>query len=219
MEIVCKSCGHTEETNKDFFVKLIGGAMPVGGYWAWTTYLFAGTGFAMGIVLAIIGGGVAMLIFKDEITEWVISQGYKCTSCGEVSWEPMTESMKQDRDSKKYVPELTRTSIELTRKSIELKRSMTTLMDDLLAMSEEEEGIRRDDSGDRDEKVYYESKVDENLQVIRSAGYDIEPIDSVWLIEVVSGEWVEIESAEELDNIANTASSLSDLTKQRALNN
>jgi hypothetical protein len=199
MEIVCKSCGHTEETNKDFFVKLIGGAMPVGGYWAWTTYLFAGTGFAMGIVLAIIGGGVAMLIFKDEITEWVISQGYKCTSCGEVSWEPMTESMKQDRDSKKYVPELTRTYIET-------RRSMETLMDDLMVMFEEEERIRRDDSGDRDEKVDYESKVDENLQVIRSAGYDIEPIDYVWLIEVASGEWVEIESAEELDKIANTAS-------------
>lgn len=196
MEIVCKSCGHTEETNKDFFVKLIGGAMPVGGYWAWTTYLFAGTGFAMGIVLAIIGGGVAMLIFKDEITEWVISQGYKCTSCGEVSWEPMTESMKQDRDSKKYAPEITRAYIEATR-------GIGKLWDDIMAMSDEEEGISRDD---RDEKVDYESKVDENLQVIRSAGYEIEPIDSVWLIQVRSGELVEIESAKELDTIANTAS-------------
>ena len=173
--------------------------MPVGGYWAWTTYLFAGTGFAMGIVLAIIGGGVAMLIFKDEITEWVISQGYKCTSCGEVSWEPMTESMKQDRDSKKYVFEITRTYIEM-------RRGMKKMMDDFTAKFDEEKGISRDDRGDRDEKVDYESKVDENLQVIRSAGYDIEPIDSVWLIEVVSGEWVEIESAEELDEIANTAS-------------
>ena len=80
------------------------------------------------------------------------------------------------------------------------------MMDDLTAKFDEEKGISRDDRGDRDEKVDYESKVDENLQVIRSAGYDIEPIDSVWLIEVVSGEWVEIESAEELDEIANTAS-------------
>lgn len=196
MEIVCKSCGHTEETNKDFFVKLIGGAMPVGGYWAWTTYLFAGTGFAMGIVLAIIGGGVAMLIFKDEITEWVVSQGFKCTSCGEVSWEPMTESMKQDRDSKKY-------DIGITRTSIETMRSTRKIMNNVMAMMDEEQGISPDD---RDEKVDYESKVDENLQVIRSAGYDIEPVDSVWLIEVVSGEWVEIESAEELDQIASAAS-------------
>ncbi|MGO2136109.1 MAG: hypothetical protein ACTH3S_11845 [Marinobacter sp.] len=198
MEIICKSCGHTEETNKDFFVKLIGGAMPVGGYWAWTTYLFAGTGFAMGIVLAIIGGGVAMLIFKDEITEWVISQGYKCTSCGEVSWEPMTESMKQERDFKKY-------DLGITRTSIETSRSMAKLLDDIMAM-DEEEGISPDDRDDPDEKVDYESKVDENLQVIRSAGYDIEPVDSIWLIEVDSGEWVEIESAKELDGIANIAS-------------
>lgn len=170
--------------------------MPVGGYWAWTTYLFAGTGFAMGIVLAIIGGGVAMLIFKDEITEWVVSQGFKCTSCGEVSWEPMTESMKQDRDSKKY-------DIGITRTSIETMRSTRKIMNNVMAMMDEEQGISPDD---RDEKVDYESKVDENLQVIRSAGYDIEPVDSVWLIEVVSGEWVEIESAEELDQIASAAS-------------
>lgn len=172
--------------------------MPVGGYWAWTTYLFAGTGFAMGIVLAIIGGGVAMLIFKDEITEWVISQGYKCTSCGEVSWEPMTESMKQERDFKKY-------DLGITRTSIETSRSMAKLLDDIMAM-DEEEGISPDDRDDPDEKVDYESKVDENLQVIRSAGYDIEPVDSIWLIEVDSGEWVEIESAKELDGIANIAS-------------
>jgi predicted nucleic-acid-binding Zn-ribbon protein len=96
MEIKCTSCGHTEKTDKDFFVKLIGGAMPVGGFWAWTTYLFAGTGFAMAIVLAIIGGGVAMLIFKDEIVEWIINKDYKCPKCGEVEWkaddEPEVES-------------------------------------------------------------------------------------------------------------------------------
>ena len=61
--------------------------MPVGGFWAWTTYLFAGTGFAMAIVLAIIGGGVAMLIFKDEIVEWIVSNDYKCQNCGKVEWK------------------------------------------------------------------------------------------------------------------------------------
>lgn len=87
MKIKCTNCGHTEKTDKDFFVKLIGGAMPVGGFWAWTTYLFAGTGFAMVIVVAIIGGGVAMLIFKDEIVEWIINNDYKCPKCGEVEWK------------------------------------------------------------------------------------------------------------------------------------
>ena len=61
--------------------------MPVGGYYAWVTYLFAGTGFAMAIVVAIITGGVALLVFKEEIVQWVINKGYKCPKCGSVSWE------------------------------------------------------------------------------------------------------------------------------------
>lgn len=67
MKIKCEQCGRTKTTDKDFFVKLVGGVMPVGGFWAWTSYLFAGTGFAMAIVVAIIGGGIAMLLYKDEI--------------------------------------------------------------------------------------------------------------------------------------------------------
>lgn len=31
--------------------------MAIGGFWAWAAYLFAGTGFAMPIVIAIIAGG------------------------------------------------------------------------------------------------------------------------------------------------------------------
>jgi len=68
-------------------VKLIGGAMPLGGFWAWTIYLFAGTGFAMPIVIAIIGGGVGMLVFKDEIVQWIINRGYSCPECGAINWE------------------------------------------------------------------------------------------------------------------------------------
>ena len=86
MKIYCKNCGHSEATDKDFFVKLVGGSMPVGGFWAWTTYLFAGTGFALAIVTAIITGGVAMLIYKDEITEWIINRDYKCINCSAVDW-------------------------------------------------------------------------------------------------------------------------------------
>ena len=90
MKIKCTNCNYTEKTDKDFFVKLIGGAMPIGGFWAWTTYLFAGTGFAMVIVVAIIGGGVAMLVFKDEIVEWIINNDYKCPECGAVDWKADT---------------------------------------------------------------------------------------------------------------------------------
>lgn len=49
MKIQCKKCGHTEITNAGLFVKIIGGAAPVGGFWAWTAYIFAGTGFALPI--------------------------------------------------------------------------------------------------------------------------------------------------------------------------
>jgi len=87
MNIKCKNCGYEEETNTDLFVKIIGGAMPVGGYWAWVTFLFAGTGFAMAIVIAIITGGVATLMYKDEIVEWITNEGYTCPKCGENDWE------------------------------------------------------------------------------------------------------------------------------------
>ncbi|MFT7224050.1 MAG: putative nucleic-acid-binding Zn-ribbon protein, partial [Cellvibrionaceae bacterium] len=99
MKIKCTNCGHTEKTDKDFFVKLIGGTIPIGGFWAWTTYFFAGTGFAMAIVVAMIGGGVAMLIFKDEIVEWIINKDYKCPKCGEIEW-------KADIDEEKATPNI-----------------------------------------------------------------------------------------------------------------
>ncbi|MGT0060173.1 hypothetical protein [Helicobacter pylori] len=65
----CKSCGHKEETSLKFFVRVIGAALPAGGAAAWTTYLFAGTGFALPIFAAIITGEVAILAFQDEIVE------------------------------------------------------------------------------------------------------------------------------------------------------
>ena len=68
-------------------MKIIGGAMPIGGFWAWVTYLFAGTGFALAIVIAIIAGGTAMLVFKDEIVKWLVNKRYKCPKCGAVDWE------------------------------------------------------------------------------------------------------------------------------------
>ena len=86
MDIRCNKCNHTEETSLGFFVKLIGGAMPVGGFWAWTAYIFAGTGMAMPIVVAIISGGTAMLIFKDEIVQWISNRGFECPNCGSTDW-------------------------------------------------------------------------------------------------------------------------------------
>lgn len=87
MKIKCKNCGHQETADKELFVKIIGGAMPIGGFWAWRTYLFAGTGFALQIVFAIIVGGVAILVFKDEIVSWLVNKNYKCPKCNAVDWE------------------------------------------------------------------------------------------------------------------------------------
>lgn len=87
MKIKCRNCGRAEETSLDLFVKIIGGAMPLGGFWAWVTYLLAGTGLALPIVVAIIGGGTAMLLFKDSIVKWIVNRGYKCPNCRAVDWE------------------------------------------------------------------------------------------------------------------------------------
>ncbi len=82
----CKSCGNKEETNLKFFVRVIGSALPAGGVAAWTTYLFAGTGFAAPICATIIARGVATLAFQDEIIEWLASKGYQCRKCGKSSF-------------------------------------------------------------------------------------------------------------------------------------
>ena len=87
MKITCRSCGRSEKTDRDLFVKIIGGALPVGGFWAWTAYFFAGTGFALPIVLAMIAGGTALLVFKDEIVQWISNMGYACVGCGKTDWE------------------------------------------------------------------------------------------------------------------------------------
>ncbi|EGQ8035514.1 hypothetical protein AB3A93_003825 [Vibrio parahaemolyticus] len=86
MKIKCTCCGHEEETTLDFWVKIIGGVMPLGGFWAWTTYLLAGTGLALPLVVAIIAGGTATLIYKDEIAE-KLSQIYECPDCGKKNWQ------------------------------------------------------------------------------------------------------------------------------------
>ncbi|GAA8427382.1 hypothetical protein HpNP52_05290 [Helicobacter pylori] len=67
-------------------MRVIGAALPAGGAAAWTTYLFAGTGFAAPICAAIIAGEVATLAFQDEIIEWLVSKGYKCEEFGESSF-------------------------------------------------------------------------------------------------------------------------------------
>lgn len=86
MKIKCDNCNHTEKVTIELIVKIIGGALPAGGFAAWVTYFFAGTGLALEICVALVAGGVAMLIFKDEIVTWIVNRGYKCPKCSSVKW-------------------------------------------------------------------------------------------------------------------------------------
>ncbi|WP_447759851.1 hypothetical protein [Aeromonas veronii] len=96
MRIKCLDCGHSEEVTADLFVKLIGGATAGFGFWAWTSFLFAGTGFAMAICIAIIGGGAAMLAYKDEIIDWLVNKGYACDGCGSQKWVAVSTEVEKE---------------------------------------------------------------------------------------------------------------------------
>lgn len=87
IKITCRNCQHKETVNLGLIVKIIGGALPIGGFWAWTTYLLAGTGLALPIVMAMIGGGIGMLLFKDNIVKWILEKKYKCPECGNIDWQ------------------------------------------------------------------------------------------------------------------------------------
>lgn len=100
MKIKCLDCGHSEEVTLDLFVKIIGGATAGFGFWAWVTYLFAGTGFAMAICIAIIAGGAAMLAYKNEIIDWLVNKGFACKVCGGQKWAALSPEMEQEINAK-----------------------------------------------------------------------------------------------------------------------
>jgi hypothetical protein len=87
LKIWCQSCGHSEVTDTDFWVTLIGAAAPVGGFWAWVTFFFAGTGLAFPICIAMVVGGVGMLAYKKNIVKWITNKGFSCKKCGKQNWE------------------------------------------------------------------------------------------------------------------------------------
>jgi hypothetical protein len=120
MIIRCRDCGHSEIVNADLFVKIIGGAVSGFGFWAWTAFLFAGTGFAMGICIAIIAGGGAMLAYKDEIVKWLVDKGYDCSNCGGNSWIAMSAEVDNEIKQYKKEEEYLKKSLLLTEKEIQL---------------------------------------------------------------------------------------------------
>lgn len=101
MKIRCRSCGHSETLNKELIVTLLGGAVAGFGFWAWVSFLFAGTGFAMPLCIAIVVGGPALAIkYGDEIVEWLAKHGYTCKQCSTSDWMAITEEANQKLDQK-----------------------------------------------------------------------------------------------------------------------
>ena len=90
MVIKCNNCSYKEALNKRFFFKLLGGGMVGFGFWAWVAYIFAGTGFALPICIAIVVGGAATAAFSNEIAEWV-STIYECPRCKQKNWSVVDE--------------------------------------------------------------------------------------------------------------------------------
>ena len=103
MRIRCHDCGHSEEVNVGLFVKILGAATAGFGFWAWVTFFFAGTGFALPICIAIVTGGAAMLTFKDEIVDWIINRGYPCEQCASQRWSAVSAEVEEEIKTQKIV--------------------------------------------------------------------------------------------------------------------
>lgn len=135
MRIKCLDCGHSEEVTLDLFVKLIGGATAGFGYWAWVSYLFAGTGFAMAISIAIIAGGAAMLAYKNEIIHWLVNKGFACKECGGQKWTALTPEMEKEMNAKDAkIADLTRI-VESIRTSRDISDRQARVLENALTKS------------------------------------------------------------------------------------
>lgn len=137
MRIKCLDCGHSEEVNLDLFVKIIGGATAGFGFWAWVSFLFAGTGFAMAICIAIIGGGAAMLAYKNEIIDWLVNKEFACRECGGKRWTALTPEMEQEINFKNAEIEKLTRLLESIRASRNITDSQARVLETALAISSE----------------------------------------------------------------------------------
>ena len=134
MKIRCRSCGHSETLNKELIVTLLGGAVAGFGFWAWVSFLFAGTGFAMPLCIALVVGGPALVIkYGDEIVEWLAKQGYECKKCGAKDWMPLSEEANQKLNEKSVQKSTINSLLESENQTIPLlKARLNTLYSSLI---------------------------------------------------------------------------------------
>lgn len=136
MKIKCSSCGHLESVNLDFFVKILGGATAGFGFWAWTSFLFAGTGFAMVICIAIITGGAAMLAYKNEIIDWITNKNYACSECGGKKWVAVSPEVEKEINARD-------TTIASLKKEAEMEKEINARDAKIASLEKEAETLKR----------------------------------------------------------------------------
>ena len=89
--IRCDNCGYTAKVTKELFAKILGATTVFLGYKAWVGFLFAGTGFAMAICIAICFGGIGLLAYGKEVVEW-LNKKYPCPQCQAKTWNTFEAS-------------------------------------------------------------------------------------------------------------------------------
>lgn len=138
--IQCQNCGHKEKIDKGFFLKVLGGAVGSFGVFGWVTFLFAGTGLAMPICIAIVSGGAALLAFGEEIAEWV-STKYDCPSCGSRNWTTVTNDevyLKRENSLRKANNSLLKKNNALLQKSNDALQSENADLKNYIAQAIDE---------------------------------------------------------------------------------
>ncbi|ERP95050.1 hypothetical protein Q674_06300 [Acinetobacter sp. COS3] len=124
MKIRCRDCGHSETMNKELILTFLGGAAAGFGFWAWVSFLFAGTGFAMPLCIAIVVGGPALVAkYGDEIVEWLANKGYTCKKCNGNKWMPISE--EADIELNRYKTEEAVLKNTLSEKELEIKEFLS----------------------------------------------------------------------------------------------
>ncbi|UNM97203.1 hypothetical protein MMG00_04960 [Ignatzschineria rhizosphaerae] len=88
--IKCKICDFEKKAKNKLLIKMIGIALIAFGFWAWISYLFAGSGAAFIICVSIMGLGTIFLCFTDQIHRYN-STKENCPKCGKKEWDFIKE--------------------------------------------------------------------------------------------------------------------------------